>query len=94
MSMDISLGEGMPEREYELRSRLHPMAYSDSELKYLNRTFTLTAGEAIHLELGPVDADPHSSATYDAVVVGPDGTMYAFGFTKTSHGGWYGDYQY
>lgn len=98
MSVDISLGEGMPEGEYQLRSRLSPMAYQDgNEPTYLNRTFTLAAGETVRVELGPVEADPYASAQYDAVVVGPDGTVYAFGFNKNYYGqggGWYNDFQY
>jgi len=97
MGLSISLGEGMPEGEYVLRSQLNPMIYDDGyQYTYLNRTFDLRAGEKISLELGPVGAEPYMSAQYDAVVIGPDGRVYAFGFNKSGidYGGWFNEFQY
>lgn len=95
MSMDLSLGEGMPEGEYELRSRFYPMTYdSDPRNIYLNESFVLTAGSAHTVELEPMEADSHVGARYDAVVEGPDGRLFAFGFVKHMDGAWYNEYQY
>lgn len=96
MSMDISLGEGMPEGEYELRSRLSPLIYDGTEpvSTYFNRNLSLVAGSSIHLELGPVKAQDHVQAEYNAVVEGPDGRLFAFGIAKSSGGEWYYDHRY
>jgi hypothetical protein len=96
MSLDISLGEGMPEGEYQLRSLLYQMKWDAKSVStYLNETFVLTTGgKPVHLELGPMDAGQRLQATYDAVVIGPDGKRYAFGFEKSSGGGWNNDYRY
>lgn len=97
MSMDISLGEGMPEGEYELRSRLHPLIF-DGMTKpvstHLNESMSLEPGSSIHLELGPVKSQVNVQAEYNAVVEGPDGRLFAFGIVKSSSGGWYNDHRY
>jgi hypothetical protein len=97
MSMDISLGEGMPEGEYELRSRLHPLIF-DGMTKpvstYLNESMSLESGSSIPLELGPVRSQVNVQAEYNAVVEGPDGRLFAFGIVKSSSGEWYYSHRY
>ena len=96
LSMDISLGKGLPEGEYELRSRLQPMRYDVMEPvpTYFNKNISLAAGKAVRLELGPVEADRYNIAEFDAVLVGPDGQLFAFGIVKGPDGGWYDDFRY
>lgn len=96
MSMGISLGEGMSEGEYELRSRLYPMKYDAMEPgnRYFNETFILAPGAPHAVKIGPVEADSHVGAIYDAVVVGPDGRLFAFGIIKSPGGEWYNDHRY
>jgi len=95
MSMNISLGKDMPEGEYKLFSRLQPMSYEDGQSgTRLNQNFTLMKGGSVHIDLGPIKADEYSSATYDAVIRGPNGELYAFGFNKGVYEGWYYDYRY
>lgn len=96
MSMDITIGEGMPEGEYELRSRLSPLIYDGTKQvsTYLNKSMSLVAGISTHLELGPMKTQDHVMAEFDAVVEGPDGRLFAFGFSKSPNGAWYNDYRY
>jgi len=61
---------------------------------FLNQNFTLMKGGSVHIDLGPIKADEYSSATYDAVIRGPNGELYAFGFNKGVYEGWYYDYRY
>lgn len=95
ISMGISLDKGLPEGEYELRSRIYPM-YSDPDQPgmYVNETFNLTAGATHTVKMVPTEAGSYRYVTFDAVVVGPDGRLFAFGFAETPYGRWYDDFRY
>ena len=95
LSMDISLGEGMPEGKYELRSRLNRMSFNpDSWDIYLNESFALTPAAFHPVELRPKEANAHSLAQFDGVIKGPDGRLFAFGIVKSAGGEWYYDHRY